>query len=480
MSDEDIENKLKVENQYRTIAAEKYGTNDWYVYYKKNSDDGSYEPVFYKKDELENNDYDNKTSTSLVGVKSYVWGQSFETREIKDTYAKLSADSSDRYQTVTIFNNNDVEYRVDQIDARTVEEITRGAAYYEQQPQYDDYVYDIVDDPELDNAYLTAANTCRNNAINGQAGCYLHVLGHMLDLSLNDDHTVDTSAYPKTYQSSISTGADDVSVEVTTIRDTAIYGVGGSDHTATYGMVAVSEAMNSYQPADKTQRCTIMASEYTATDTEADKYLSSYYISQENPTNIQILLSNYYKDSDGNITIKTLKQKIIDLYKMVTLYKSNSALYGGTDFYYNILLNSLLSLDDDMQHFTLRDEEGFRNDTEEWEDAKPEKADPVYKDVDIYTLSNNKGITYNLTVTTIADEKGYNDAMNQYLYDKSIYDKKIQETNAKIEIIQSQDKNLELKLKQLDTEETAISTELEAVKKVLTKNVESSFKTFNA
>ena len=58
--------------------------------------------------------------------------------------------------------------------------------------------------------------------------------------------------------------------------------------------------------------------------------------------------------------------------------------------------------------------------------------------------------------------------------------KEIQEINSKIEIIQAQDKNLELKLKQLDTEENAISTEIDAVKKVISKNVESSFKTFNA
>ena len=70
--------------------------------------------------------------------------------------------------------------------------------------------------------------------------------------------------------------------------------------------------------------------------------------------------------------------------------------------------------------------------------------------------------------------------MNQYYYDKAIYDQKVQEVNSKIEIIQVQDKNLELKLKQLDTEQNAISTEMDAVKKVISKNVESSFKTFNA
>ena len=90
------------------------------------------------------------------------------------------------------------------------------------------------------------------------------------------------------------------------------------------------------------------------------------------------------------------------------------------------------------------------------------------------------GTEYTLTTTTKADDNAYNDAMNKYNYDKSVYDKEVQDINSKIEIIQVQDKNLELKLKQLDTEENAISTEMDAVKKVISKNVESSFKTFNA
>lgn len=93
---------------------------------------------------------------------------------------------------------------------------------------------------------------------------------------------------------------------------------------------------------------------------------------------------------------------------------------------------------------------------------------------------NKNGVHYNLTTTTESDEAAYNDAMNQYYYNKAQYDQQIQEVNSKIEIIQVQDKNLELKLKQLDTEENAIQTEIDAVKKVISKNIESSFKTFNA
>ena len=87
-------------------------------------------------------------------------------------------------------------------------------------------------------------------------------------------------------------------------------------------------------------------------------------------------------------------------------------------------------------------------------------------------------ITYSLTTNTLTDQDAYDDAMNQYEYDKYQYDQSIQEINAKIEIIQTQDKNLELRLKQLDTEQDAISNEMDAVQKVIEKNTESTFKTF--
>lgn len=88
------------------------------------------------------------------------------------------------------------------------------------------------------------------------------------------------------------------------------------------------------------------------------------------------------------------------------------------------------------------------------------------------------GITYALTTSTATDQKAYEDAMNQYEYEKYEYDQAIDEINAKIQIVQAQDKNLELRLKQLDTEQDAISTEMDAVQKVIEKNTEGTFKTF--
>lgn len=87
-------------------------------------------------------------------------------------------------------------------------------------------------------------------------------------------------------------------------------------------------------------------------------------------------------------------------------------------------------------------------------------------------------IVYTLNMGTETDDVAYQDAMNQYYYDNAVYDKMIRDINAKTSIIQQEDQQLELRLKQLDTEQSALSTEMEAVKKVVDDNVESSFKTF--
>ena len=90
----------------------------------------------------------------------------------------------------------------------------------------------------------------------------------------------------------------------------------------------------------------------------------------------------------------------------------------------------------------------------------------------------DNSITYTLTTETVTDEVAYEDAMNQYLYENAKYDKMVQDINAKTSIIQQEDQQLELRLKQLDTEQKALSTEMDAVKKVVDDNVEKSFKTF--
>ena len=89
-------------------------------------------------------------------------------------------------------------------------------------------------------------------------------------------------------------------------------------------------------------------------------------------------------------------------------------------------------------------------------------------------------VVYDLNTTSETDDNAYNDAMNQYNYDKQVYEKHVQDINAKTEQIQTEDRTLEIRLKQLDTEQNALQTEMDAVHKVISKNIDSTFKTFES
>ncbi|MBR1907320.1 hypothetical protein IJ818_00090 [bacterium] len=95
-----------------------------------------------------------------------------------------------------------------------------------------------------------------------------------------------------------------------------------------------------------------------------------------------------------------------------------------------------------------------------------------------YTPTGGTSTTFAVTTNTITDEDAYNDAMNEYTYKSYLYEQAMANINAKTSVIQIQDRELELKLKQLDTEHNAIQTETDSVQSVCKKNVEDSFKVF--
>lgn len=92
-------------------------------------------------------------------------------------------------------------------------------------------------------------------------------------------------------------------------------------------------------------------------------------------------------------------------------------------------------------------------------------------------LVNN---TYSVTTSGSYDQLAYEDAMNQYNYEKAQYEKEVDDINRQIEKIQTEDKSLELKLGQLDTEQKAISTEMDSISEVIKNTIDSVFKTFNS
>lgn len=91
-----------------------------------------------------------------------------------------------------------------------------------------------------------------------------------------------------------------------------------------------------------------------------------------------------------------------------------------------------------------------------------------------YTSFN--GMAFSVVETV--DYDAYEDAYNQYTYEQYLYEQEMENINAQTAVIQQQDKTLELQLNQLDTEQNAIKTELEALDKIIGDNVEGSFKTF--
>ena len=92
---------------------------------------------------------------------------------------------------------------------------------------------------------------------------------------------------------------------------------------------------------------------------------------------------------------------------------------------------------------------------------------------------DDDSVVYTLNTETVTDDEAYQDAMNEYRYKVQQYEKTIADINARTSIIQQEDRTLELRLKQLDTEHNALATEMEAVKKVIKDNIDKTFKTFS-
>ena len=177
----------------------------------------------------------------------------------------------------------------------------------------------------------------------------------------------------------------------------------------------------------------------------------------------------------------------------ITLNEDGSIDYAGTGIYsfewngvqkfttYDDLVNSMQTplFDEkpiDAQHKLATFEASYiKKEVKETEKALLETdGDGRFKTVKF----EDDSVTYTLNVEQITDETAYNDAMNKYYKHVADYEKTIADINAKTEIVQNQDRTLELRLKQLDTEQNALQTEMDAVKKVITKNVEMTFKTF--
>ena len=89
------------------------------------------------------------------------------------------------------------------------------------------------------------------------------------------------------------------------------------------------------------------------------------------------------------------------------------------------------------------------------------------------------GNSYSISTKQVEDNLLYDEAMNNYEYQKTLYEREVDKINNKTKKLQEEDRALELQINQLDTEHNALNTEMDSVKKVIEDTMEKVFKTFS-
>lgn len=398
-------------------------------------------------------------------------------------------------------------------------------------PDMEDYRTDTG--TKLANDFDIASKPCYQNAIDkDSAGCYIHVLAHLLDLG-SDDITGSSWGQPcvgsdwgQEYTTTLGTGT--ITTSIDNISGSAIQTAG-----LTESMVAVSEFL--CKDADGDGAADVL------TPAKGDPI-------DENSSDVEKLLSNYKLDASGEMVQKTFKEKIIDLYYVVenrnTLgvdyqdlkqyledFQSDmiETLNTVSDEYYNAIndwkntmkrwlqnisalqLNYLDSIDK-IPSKEIPDETDakyqwyvnlyYRMGGGETTDDGVTKNNNNYKELDENLINNAEWLQFAFEhgILTMEQASFSEDGSEKYpeigTYDwvSIIYtnaaDIKSQENETAIALaevkyknamteIENKDKKYDQDLKKLDTEHNALQTEYESIKNTIDKNVERSFKAFS-
>lgn len=205
-------------------------------------------------------------------------------------------------------------------------------------------------DNELYRKFRAASQSCYNNALSGSSGCYCHVLAHMLLVDFEE-------AGSKNYQT--ITG-DAISIGMGYISGSAINGAG-----KTPDMRLVSQE--------------IFDRNVMAAENEEMKKSLLEVMNDPNKTDlekkVEQLMNNYYLDDNGNPQLKTLPQKCVDLFYVLSNYSSL-----GLD-YNNDCIPMLITFQKDMEQAfkeEIFNEELYNKDREDWLAQEPEKPDVPY------------------------------------------------------------------------------------------------------
>ena len=384
----------------------------------------------------------------------------------------------------------------------------------------------------LATSFNIASKPCYQNAINrDRAGCYIHVLAHLLDLHSSDitdtffsKPTVSTS-WGNTYSNTLGTGT--ITTSVGNITGSAIQSSG-----LTNSMAPVSEFLCADDDGDGAADVLAPAKGPTITgaSSEVDK-----------------LLSNYKINSSGEMVQKTFKEKIIDLYYVVENRSALGIAYNDlkqylvdfqtdmedtlntvTEEYYEAIdywkkgienwLENIKELKDayivDVENIPDKQIPDETDSRYQWyvnlyyrmgggvENADGTKNSNNYKELDENLINNSDWLQFalehgiltmeqaifsengskkypeigtfdwvSLIYTNASDLKSQDDEV-AIARAEVVYKNEMQE-------IENQDKKYDQDLKKLDTEHSALQTEYESLKSTIDKNVERSFKTFS-
>ena len=170
---------------------------------------------------------------------------------------------------------------------------------------------------------------CYREALNGGSSCYLHLLNEILDFN-------GTELFANTYKT--TTGE-----EVTTNAQT-----GGMWGTCNDEMKATSDAMNEKDKDGKYLK--LCDGKDVLNSDDKVNILENAKKTGREPTDFERLKSDYVENKDGTYSLKSLKQKAIDLYYLI----SNSGKFTGAETITSAVMKEMLInfTDGDMKNLT--------------------------------------------------------------------------------------------------------------------------------
>ena len=203
--------------------------------------------------------------------------------------------------------------------------------------------------------------------------------------------------------------------------------------------------------------------------------------------NVQLDASAPFVMTNGsaslNVTNKTEYEQALAAGYSFDENSKNNVLYGykqGGTFYF--IQSSFLPNNDGNIHQTVIPQEFYEKETNLTSYATMTNCswgkDSSGRYTSVTGEINGNQVTYDLEFQQTEDAAAYEQATLDYEYQKALYDKEIENINAKTKKIQEQDRGLEMQLRQCDTEQEALAKELEAIKKLISDNVDKVFKTF--